>query len=199
MKSASSTIEIKGTGGPLTAEVIFSNRRTLALQVHPDGRIVIRAPRQTSKRDIKEFFKDHEEWIRHNQQKLEARAREKEMARSLYDIPSYESLSDMEKCRIRVHFLESLRFYAAQMGVTYNRVTIRNQKGRWGSCSSKGNLNFNYRLHYLPSELLDYVVVHELAHRIHMDHSAAFWEEVERYMPDYREHRQKLKEIGIGG
>jgi hypothetical protein len=197
MKSANNTIRITGTGGPIAAEVIFSNRKTLALQVHPDGRIVIRAPRQTSKREILQFFKEHEEWIRQNQRKLKARADERALARARYDIPSYDSLSDMEKCRIRVHFLERLRFYAAQMGVTYNRVTIRNQKGRWGSCSAKGNLNFNYRLHYLPDELLDYVVVHELAHRIHMNHSASFWAVVEKYMPNYRECRERLKEIGI--
>jgi hypothetical protein len=96
-----------------------------------------------------------------------------------------------------VHFLERLRLYAPRMGVTYNRVTIRNQKGRWGSCSAKGNLNFNYRLHYLPEELMDYVVVHELAHRIHMDHSAAFWAVVEAYDPDYRNCQKRLREIGI--
>jgi hypothetical protein len=198
MKSANNTIRITGTCEPISAEVIFSNRKTLALQVHPDGRVVIRAPRQTSKREIIKFFKEHEEWIRQNQRKLRARAKEKETARAQYDIPPYDSLSDMEKCRIRVHFLERLRFYAAQMGVTYNRVTIRNQKGRWGSCSAKGNLNFNYRLHYLPDELLDYVVVHELAHRIHMNHSAFFWAVIEKYMPDYQARRELLKEIGIG-
>lgn len=83
------------------------------------------------------------------------------------------------------------------MGITYGRITIRNQKTRWGSCSAKGNLNFNYQLYYLPEEFLDYVVVHELAHRRHMNHSAAFWEEVGRYYPNYKECRKRLKEITI--
>lgn len=93
--------------------------------------------------------------------------------------------------------MERLQLYAPQMGVSYNRVTIRNQKGRWGSCSSKGNLNFNYRLHYLPQELMDYVVVHELAHRLEMNHSARFWNIVGKYDPKYREHQKMLTEIGI--
>ncbi|MBP3204982.1 MAG: M48 family metallopeptidase, partial [Lachnospiraceae bacterium] len=70
-------------------------------------------------------------------------------------------------------------------------------KTRWGSCSSDGNLNFNCRLLFVPKELVDYVVVHELAHRRHMDHSPAFWQEVETYMPDYRERRKQLKQYSI--
>jgi hypothetical protein len=193
------SIEIQGATGRLCAELIRSRRKSISLQVFPDGRIVIRAPQHLSRREVLRFFTEHEAWIRQKQQMLGERAKEKQKTRAQYEIPAYENLSDMEKCRIRVHFLERLRLYAARMGVTYNRVTIRNQKGRWGSCSAGGNLNFNYRLHYLPQELLDYVVVHELAHRIHMDHSAAFWSVVEKYNPDYINCRNRLKEIGIEG
>ena len=89
---------------------------------------------------------------------------------------------------------ERVEYYCRIMNVQVGKVTIRNQKTRWGSCSSKGNVNFNYLLYYLPEELLDYVVVHELAHRRHMNHSQRLWEEVEKYCPDYRNCRKKLKE-----
>ena len=83
------------------------------------------------------------------------------------------------------------------MGVTYGRISMRNQKTRWGSCSSNGNLNFNNRLLFVPKELVDYVVVHELVHRKEMNHSNAFWNVVEKYMPDYKERRKKLREYHI--
>ena len=83
------------------------------------------------------------------------------------------------------------------MGVIYGRISMRNQKTRWGSCSSNGNLNFNNRLLFVPEELVDYVVVHELAHRKEMNHSNAFWNVVEKYMPDYKERRKKLREYHI--
>ena len=83
------------------------------------------------------------------------------------------------------------------MGVTYGRITIRNQRTRWGSCSSKGNLNFNCQLMLLSEELRDYVIIHELCHRIELNHSERFWAEVEKYCPEYRELRKKLKQVVI--
>lgn len=83
--------------------------------------------------------------------------------------------------------------FAARMGVSYGRITIREQKTRWGSCSQKGNLNFNWKLVLMPPEILDYVVVHELAHRKEMNHSPRFWAVVEKELPDYRKRREELK------
>lgn len=79
------------------------------------------------------------------------------------------------------------------MGVSYLRISIRDQRTRWGSCSLKGNLNFNWKLVLLPEELADYVIVHELCHRIYMNHSSDFWKLVERELPDYRQRRKALK------
>lgn len=92
--------------------------------------------------------------------------------------------------------LKKCRYFAERMGVSYGTVTVREQKTRWGSCSAKGNLNFNWKLVLMPPEILDYVVVHELAHRLQMNHSAAFWAEVGKILPDYRERRQWLKVNG---
>ena len=178
-------------------ELIRSDRRTIALQVYPDGRIVCRAPRRATKWEVIRFLDEHEDWIAGAGEKLQKRIEAKKSRSAAYEIPAYESLTVTDRRAILAHFAERLDRYAPDMGVTYNRVTIRNQKGRWGSCSSKGNLNFNYRLHYLPQELMDYVVVHELAHRLEMNHSARFWNIVGQYDPKYREHQKRLTEIGI--
>ena len=84
--------------------------------------------------------------------------------------------------------------YAKQMGVQYGRITIRSQHSRWGSCSGKGNLNFNCLLMLTPLEVWDYVIVHELCHLRQMNHSSAFWAEVESVMPNYREPKKWLKD-----
>ena len=93
-------------------------------------------------------------------------------------------------------FPERVSYYAREIGVDYGRITIRQQKTRWGSCTSEGNLNFNWLLMLAPPEILDYVVVHELCHRKEMNHSAAFWREVEHILPDYRERKKWLKDNG---
>ena len=89
-------------------------------------------------------------------------------------------------------------YFAPIVGVDYGRITIRNQRTRWGSCSSKGNLNFNCLLMLTPPEVIDYVVVHELCHRREMNHSTRFWNEVEKVLPDYKVAKKWLKENGAG-
>ena len=87
-------------------------------------------------------------------------------------------------------------YYAPVVGVSYSRITVRSQRTKWGSCSSKGGLNFNCLLLLAPTEVLDYVVVHELCHRLEMNHSARFWAEVERVLPDYAAARKWLRQNG---
>lgn len=93
----------------------------------------------------------------------------------------------------RVRLSEKVYHYADQMQVKVNRIAIKEQKTRWGSCSSKGNLNFNWKLILMPQRIQDYVVVHELAHRKEMNHSSAFWKVVEAVLPDYQERRKWLR------
>ena len=91
---------------------------------------------------------------------------------------------------------QRVAYFAQQIGVTYGKITVRDQKTRWGSCSQAGNLNFNFRLILAPPEVLDYVVVHELCHRRQMNHSARFWQEVAQVLPDYRERKAWLAKNG---
>ena len=168
-------------------ELIRSGRKSLALQMKPDGTLVVRAPRLLSRRRIEAFLRDHEDWIRARREKLAAR-------------PSVEKLSEEElaalKKRARSVFAARAAFFAPLVGVRYGRVSIRSQHSRWGSCSSLGNLNFNCLLLLAPEEVLAYVVVHELCHRLEMNHSPRFWAQVERVLPDYAAARTWLRKNG---
>lgn len=169
-------------------ELIRSNRKTVTLQVKPDGSVVVRAPIRLAKYRIAKFVRDHEAWILIQQKKAEVY---REHVHVITEEERREGIASAKKI-----FPERTAYFAKRMGVTYNRITIREQKTRWGSCSSAGNLNFNWKLVLMPPELLDYVVVHELAHRKEMNHSPRFWAVVENELPDYRERREKLKILG---
>ncbi len=171
-----------------TYELIRAKRRSMSLKVDLDGKITVRAPYRTPVQTADWFVEGHRDWIE---------VRLKAGARIMAERPSY---TDMERAEGRKQAAEVIkarcRYYAPVMGVSYGTVTIREQKTRWGSCSAKGNLNFNWKLVLMPPEILDYVVVHELAHRIQLNHSAAFWAEVGKILPDYKERRQWLKVNG---
>jgi len=93
---------------------------------------------------------------------------------------------------------ERLEFYSNNIGLTYNKVTIRAQKTRWGSCSKKGNLNFNWKLIMAPQWVIDYVVIHELCHLRYLNHSKEYWNMVGLHMPEYKKAQQWLKKNGMG-
>ena len=106
-----------------------------------------------------------------------------------------DEIKDLTK-KAAIVIPEKVKKYARIIGVDYGRISIRHQRTRWGSCSSKGNLNFNCMLMLFPDEVIDYVVVHELCHRKHMNHSERFYKEVEGAYPEYRKWRKWLKENG---
>ena len=175
-------------------ELIRSSRKTIAIEIHPDLSIRVRAPLRMPQYRIMEFLEEKEHWIDLHLEKMRQRQESNADQTSRISISEEEikQLTDLAKQVIP----QRVAFFAAQMGVTYGRITIRNQKTRWASCSQAGNLNFNCRLMKMPPEVLDYVVVHELCHRKQMNHSRAFWEEVEKVLPDYRVTRQWLKQNG---
>lgn len=173
--------------------VIRSNRKTVAIQVNSDLSVTVRAPRSVSEKDIEEILKKKEAWISKHIEKIKE-TKERVEAEPTEKLTREKVIALAEEA-LKV-IPERVEYFAKVIGVTYGKITIRNQKTRWGSCSSKGNLNFNCLLMLAPPEVLDYVVVHELCHRKQMNHSKAFWLEVEKVLPDYKEARKWLKEDG---
>ncbi len=172
-------------------KVIRSNRRTMSLEITPDGEICVRAPLQMSSEKINAFVTDKENWIRQKLNEVETR---KERTQAVQPL-TQEELNRLGDLALQV-LPERVKLYASLMGVTVNRITIRCQKTRWGSCTKEGNLNFNCLLMLAPEAIQDYVVVHELCHRKEMNHSKRFWAEVEKVLPDYRKREKWLKENG---
>lgn len=171
-------------------KILRSRRRTAAIQITPQGEVVFRVPLTMPRREIARILTERRDWI---ERKLSA-VREN-MAAGRAAPLSREDLAQLTR-QAKEALPPLVQAYAARMGVTYGRITIRCQQTRWGSCSSKGNLNFNCLLMLAPPQAAVYVVVHELAHRKHMDHSPAFWAEVETVLPDYRQSVLWLKANG---
>lgn len=171
-------------------EVIYSNRKTLCIQIEKDGRVVVRAPARCPKREIEAFLLKKQGWIAGKV----AEARNRPAPRR--GIPFLAGEREELKQRARARILERAAFFAGRMGVSYNRIVVKEQKTRWGSCSSKGNLNFNWRLILAPEEVLDYVVIHELAHLREMNHSPRFYAAIAQVMPEYGSWRAWLRQNG---
>lgn len=174
-----------------TIKIIRSNRRTISLEITRTGDVLVRAPRHMSEAKIQQFVRDKSGWLQKHLQKRETEQEAlKEVGR--FTEQEIKKLQALAKQVIP----DKVAYYARLLGVTYGRISIRRQKTRWGSCSREGNLNFNCLLMMVPPEVLDYVVVHELSHRLEMNHSARFWAQVEKVIPDYRKPRKWLKEHG---
>ena len=173
------------------AEIIRSRRKSAALQISDEGKLIVRVPLWYSDRDISEMIEKNRKWIEVHTAAAMKRNSELEQLEPF----TADELEEMAQKALRV-IPEKVRYYAEKLGVTYGRITIRNQKTRWGSCTAKGNLNFNCLLMAVPEEVLDSVVVHELCHRLHMDHSKAFYKDVYRVFPEYDRCNKWLKENG---
>lgn len=171
--------------------VVRSKRKTMSLEIKPDGQILVRAPLRMPEAEIRQFVQSKASWLQKHLQETAVRQEEMRHIKKL----TWEEINALADEAMRV-IPERVRYYAPKVGVTYGRITIRNQKTRWGSCSSKGNLNFNCLLMLAPPEVIDSVVVHELCHRKEMNHSDRFYEEVYRVFPEYDKWNRWLKENG---
>ena len=165
--------------------LIRSSRRTMALEITRDGRLLVRAPQRAPQAVIDRFVASHADWIAAHLEKQRQRAQ------------AHPPLTEDEIAALRQKARDILpgrvAHYAGRMGVTPTGVKITGAKTRFGSCSAKNSLCFSLYLMAYPDAAVDYVVVHELAHIRHKNHSPAFYAEVARVMPDYRERRKLLK------
>ena len=172
-------------------EVIRSRRKTVSLELKNDGRLLLRAPLRCTKRELSDFVERNRGWI---EQKLREN---EERRKALAAIPKLneDELHALQR-RGRVVFPARCAYFAPMLGVRFGRISVRKQRTKWGSCSAKGNLNFNCLLLLASESVLDYVVVHELCHLREMNHSKRFWALVEELCPDWREARRWLRMNG---
>ena len=171
--------------------LIRSRRKTISIEIDEKAQVVVRSPMRAPKYEIERFLSEKEGWINKHVEIVKKRM---EKAEAVEPVGRWE-LRDLSEEALRVIPVK-VKHYAGILCVTYGNITIRNQKTLWGSCSSKGNLNFNCMLMKAPEHIQDYVVVHELCHRKEMNHSKRFWELVGSVIPDYRQCRKWLKEEG---
>ena len=169
----------------MTYEIIRSRRRTVALEVTADGRVLVRAPMAMPEGEIQRFVDSHTAWLE--------RAQVKVAARRAAHPPMTPQETEALRRKAAAILPGKVAHYAAMMGVTPTSVKITAARTRFGSCSGKNGLCFSLYLMQYPEEAIDYVVVHELAHIRRHDHSAAFYAEVAKVMPDYKERRKLLK------
>lgn len=160
--------------------------RYLRISIHPGGEVVVTVPKNTNEYLVQKFLSDKADWI-----EKKVRIMEK------YQKVRKTSLSKKEIAQLKqkAHIIseERLAYFNKHYRYTWNTVTIRAQKSRWGSCSQKGNLNFNYKIALLPENLTDYIIVHELCHLKEFNHSEKFWDLVRETIPDYKERRKQLR------
>ncbi len=168
-------------------KVIRCRRKTIGIRIDDAGGITVRAPLRTSEAEIRRVLESKRTWIEKTLEKVSARAQVPKLTEG--------ELEDLVKLGRKVIPARTAE-WARQVGVTYGRVTIKKQKTLWGSCSAKGNLNFNCLLLRCPEDVIDYVIVHELCHRKELNHSRRFWAEVERILPAYRTPLKWLKTEG---
>ncbi len=171
-------------------EIVRSKRKTYGINVAPGGKVTVRIPLRGSEKFAISLAESKKNWIASCVLKLQNVPVQREKT------PSEKRLEAIYRKAAREYFPKRVSHYARMLGVTYGKISIRDQKTRWGSCSSEGNLSFNWRLILAPPDVLDYVVIHELCHRKEMNHSKEFWALVESLMPEYKERRKWLRENG---
>ena len=162
----------------------------LRLAVHRDGSFVVTIPKRISEVKAEEFIRKKADWILEKIEYFKKHPQRQIVKHSKEEIQEYKKQAG-EYARLK------LEHYNQFYNFSYKKITIKNLTSRWGSCSTKGNLNFSYKIILLPQELADYIIVHELCHLGQMNHSKKFWNLVEKMIPNHKELRKKLKAIHL--
>jgi len=160
----------------------------LRITIKSSQEVIITIPKRTSMRKAEAFVQQKEPWITEQLEELKVASQNNKLPQLTAD--DYKKYKE----QAREILTERVKFFNETLGYSYKKIAIRNQSTRWGSCSSKQNLNFNYKLLFVPEELRDYVVVHELCHLQEMNHSQAFWNLVANVLPNYKALRKELRE-----
>lgn len=170
-------------------QLIRSSRKTLALSIEPDGTILVRAPLRLPMREIEHFVLSHQKWIDTH--------RERVLRRTDFDAAHYATAEQIAALRATAEQIlpQKTAYWAKLMGVTPRSVKITAAQKRFGSCSSQNGICYSYRLMAYPEEAIDYVVVHELAHIRHKNHSRDFYAFVKQFLPDWQQREMLLRHV----
>lgn len=161
--------------------------RNLRMVIHPDQGLIVTIPNAWHERFIEGFLIQKASWILKHMSRVK-----KQMERKIV-IESPQEEYEHNKNTVRKIVTERVEFFNSFYKFSYNKITIRNQTSLWGSCSRSGNLQFNYKLVYVPEKTMDYVIVHEICHLKEHNHGPNFWKLVEKMVPDYKAIRRSLR------
>jgi predicted metal-dependent hydrolase len=167
-----------------------SRARHVRLTVSCEGRLTLILPPRIPFWSAEQFLSQKADWVFRQLKKMEERSKS-----PFSHVPNQGEYEKMKQPALALAQEKAAYFNARHYGYSYQKITIRNQKTRWGSCSRSGNLNFNYKIIYLPESLRDYLVVHELCHLAEFNHSPRFWKLVARAIPDYAQIRRQLRQL----
>jgi predicted metal-dependent hydrolase len=166
------------------------NARLMRISVSCDAGVVVTVPWFMPQNRFEEFLYKKSAWIL---EKIKFVSKYKNRPKLKTSVVEYRQL----KAQALNLAQEKVKYWNQFYNFCYNRVSVKNQKTRWGSCSRKGNLNFNYKIVHLPEDQLNYLIVHELCHLKEMNHGRGFWELVGQTIPNYKVLRKELKNINL--
>ena len=182
------TVKINGVGSVLFER--SKRAKLVSISVKPFRGVRVAVPYRVPFNKAEEFVHSKIDWIKMQLEKMKQYEREYNFTSGVND--------NIDKTRAKSMLTGRLEYLAGKHGYTYNRVFIRNQRTRWGSCSHKNNISLNMKLVLLSEELMDYVILHELVHTHRKDHSKAFWAEMDKLVGDGKKISSRLRKYGIG-